>query len=362
MSEEATPEPAKVPEFTYYKPHPLLEFFPPPNEDDLGAMQADVRKVGVQSDIVIWRDAKSRPHLIDGRTRQEASAREYARKIEAGESPVAENGISLQPSVFEFEGTQEEAFRFMERTHIRKHYSPGQKAAMGVRLHYREWKAENGGRLPPVEKEQEDEKFTSPEELGKRFGCNHYYIRICRRLYRNAMDLLDAVAMGVIPPGKAEAQYKVRAAAGAPGSAEEETDDEPKAAKDPAKVKDGHGQEVPEKLADKFRARAAYRVAKNHLEDASRAMETLAASGVGTDWFDQAMFARAIRAANAVLDKSAPHEVCTMCEGHGFKQRHKDRPCPRCGTHGYVCKAILAAEKKGGTADGDTDKKADSAE
>lgn len=338
--------------FVYRTPHPLLAFFPEAAEDDLAAMTESILSVGVQQKLTIWIDPKGREYLIDGRTRQAGAEAAFKRRLmaEPPAAPVADNGLPLQPEVEVFNGTLADVYNFIKTTHVRKHYTPGQKAALGVNLYYYEYKQRHSGRLPDAQTEVEQEGAQSASELALRFGCNEYYVRICRQLYREAPELLDAVAAGHIPPAKAMAALKEKRAGSAPelpgeegeeGAAEGDGDDRADAGE---QLKDAGGFDVPDSLKPAFAARTVYKAVGKKLTEVRRAGEVLA-QAPGGHFIDGAAFDSAINAALNVLRRAFPTRVCTACGGAG-KPKGARAKCSRCDGAGFVCKLVEAAEKK----------------
>jgi len=332
-----------APQFVYYNPHPILGLFPEPTEGELAAMEVDVAAEGIRSQIVLWTDPRNRTFLIDGRTRQTAASRAFQKKVEANEPPLAANGEPLQPPVYHFTGDLDAVYRFVQGTHIRKHYQPGQRAAMGVMQHYYELKQKTGGRLPTLENEMKRPDAVDAKTLAVRFNCNEYYIRICRRLYREAFDLLQSVAAGVIPPQKAEAQLNTREAGPVEDDGGAAGDAGPAPPGQPDAVLDANKQPVPEQLEEKFKARAGFAVVVNHLEDARRAATKLAALP-GGEWLDLEAFDRVVGAAVKSAKNTQPHTPCADCDGRGHPKGQRWK-CKRCEGRGYVCRAVLVAEQ-----------------
>lgn len=326
------------PEFASYKAHPILSLFPAPTDLDLQMMEHSVAKEGVIDQIVAWEAPNGHAWLIDGRTRQGAAERAFAKKVDAGEPPVAENGRPLQPEVFWFEGTLEEVYAFISKTHIRKNYTQGQKCAMVVKQHYYEYKQAHGGRLPSLEDELAKEGAVTAEMLAARAGGNIHYARICRRLYRERPDLLDSVAMAVTSPGDADKLSKKG------GAAVEEDKNDPEPPTDPEIVRDASRQEVPKNLEDAFRGVSSFRVVQQHLEDAISAATKIAGTEAGV-WFDLELFTSLAKGAQLYSKKSAPHLICEPCAGKG-RERYARVDCERCKGSGYVSKSVLEAEKK----------------
>lgn len=353
-----------VPTFEAYRPHPYLGMFPPSQEVDLQMMQASVAEVGVRQKLKLWADPQGRTYLIDGRTRQEGAERAFRDFLAARDpalppaDPVARNGLPIQPEVEYFQGTLQEVYEYVKSTHVRKHYTQGQKAAMGVRLHYHEYKQQHGSKLPtPMQEALADGGHTAVE-LGLQFGCNEYYIRICRQLYREAMDLLDAVAIGAVTPPKAVKALADRKAAD--GGTPAEDDDGSGGAVPPAsgkaaddgRVLDDAGVEVPEHAQDAFRAGAVYELAGKALGRLKKDLTTLA-GGPGGAYLDRAILAAQLNAVRKHLAEARPTFVCPMCGGKGKNNRWD---CKRCKATGYTCGlADAAAAQAGGDdmADGD---------
>jgi hypothetical protein len=322
----------------YYEPHPMLGMFPEANEYDRRSMERAVEESGVQQPIVVWKDAKARMWVVDGRTRQAAALAVYNKLTKDGKDPLAENGRPIQPQTFEFVATADELLDYMKRTHIRKHYSPGQKSAMGVRVYYYELLKLNGKKKVPddVDDEMKWDGALTAEQLADVWGTNHYYIRICKMLFRKAADLLDAVAAGMIPPAKARAQLNERMN----GTAVDEEGD-PEAPGEAPEVTDGHGKEVPPHLVEKFRARASFRAFDRTISTAMKQVETLS-QNPGGEFIDVGALTKVLRVARNQAKKVQPEEPCGACDGKGHLpgQRHK---CKKCMGHGFLCKMILKA-------------------
>lgn len=331
-SENGTPA-APAPEFVSYEPFPLLAMWPVAGEATIQMMEEDILRQGVVHDIVVWEGPRRKEYLIDGRTRQEAARRAFLRRYEETGKAEADNGLPLQPGVCKFEGTAEDVLNFIRTSNTRKDYSPGQRAAIGCQLYYYDYKKTHGDRLPSPAEEVQEGAPTSAE-LGRRWGCNEYYARIVRILYREAPDLLDQVANNVIPPAKAKSQLEVRKAGASA--------DAPEPPGDPEKVKDAHGKEVPEVLTEAFKDRAGFRVVQNHLQDAIRAAEKVAARSGGKH-FNSAAFVAAVEALIRSVKDAAPYEPCAKCHGHGQTGGREHKPC---GGAGYLSKSVLRAARK----------------
>lgn len=353
---EAKPADETGPAFKYYKPHPLLAMFPEASEADLAAMERSVLAIGVQQRVRVWTDDKAREWLIDGRTRQAGAERAFRRRLAAdpAEATQADNGLPLQPEVEPFAGTLEEVYDFVKTTHVRKHYTPGQKAALGVKLYYYEYKRMHHGRLPDPATEVTQEGAASAVELAERFGCNEYYVRICRQLYRDAPDLLDAVALGALPPPKAAASLKERRAGNepdAPGEEDETAKGEEKgdgpAADAGAPLLDKDGLEVPESCAEAFQARSVFKTIRTQVMNARRAAEKLAGMP-GGEFIDGPTLDAQINTVLKHLLNTEPFKVCSECAGKGKKGRWA---CARCKETGFVPRMVEKAEAKAAKAE-----------
>lgn len=335
---DSEPGPAK--KFEYFEHHPLLMNFPPATDADVESMKIDVLRQGVVNSLVLWRGPRSRVFVIDGRTRQEGAARAYEERIRDGKDPVADNGVDLQPTVTWFDGDSDAVLEFIKTSNVRKHYTQSQRAAMGTKVYYAEYKKRHGNRLPDPAKEVAQEGSNTSEELGRIWNCNPYYFRICRQLYREATELLDAVFIGTLPCVKAMAQLQAKRTA--PPDGEAPGDDAPPP---PAgdSVKDGNGDAVSERWEDTFRSRSAVKLVCKEFDALLDKVETLS-KAPGGGWFDVDQVARAVKAVVSGLRRSQAHEVCSNCRGGGKTGAHD---CKKCGGRGYACKASVDAQKRG---------------
>lgn len=347
---------AEAPKFEFFEPHPFLTIFPVAGTDDLAWIEQDVAQVGVREELVLWKDNKSRVWLIDGRNRQTAANVVFQRKVDAAEEPVAANGVSLQPNTRFFDGTFDEMTEYVKGTHVRRNYSASQKAAVGVRLYYFNYRAKHKGRLPTPQQEVQFEAGTGADDLAKASGVNPYYIRICRRLYREADDLLDAVASGVTSAQRAQAAFKKRKS-GVPDDQADEDDETDKGGDAGQVVKDSDGADVPENLVDAFRSRGAYRAVSKSITKIQADVAKLAAQP-GGDWLDVEVLDKRLAAVKKELRKAKPHVICARCAGKGKVNRWE---CTTCDGKGYLSAGIDQAAKKqaaAGTAGGSDDVKA----
>lgn len=357
MSDKEEKAAPVVHKFRAFDPHPLLSMFPTGSEEDIAAMQKSVEAHGVQQRIRVWKDGRNKYHLIDGTVRQAGAERAFNAKVNADppEAPLAANGVPLQPEFDEFVGTQDEVYEFIKTCHVRKHYTPGQKAALGVRLYYYEYKKTHSGKLPDPQKEVSGEGTLTAAELALLYGVNEYYIRICRQLYRDAADLLDAVALGVIPPPKAMADLKKRRAGNAPAAlGDEDGEGEDDREDGGEKFTDADGADVPDNLNPAWEAKSVYKVLRTALTDARQTCAKLAAMD-GGGYIDAGVLDKQLSVALGHLHQSEPVVVCSDCDGKGHP-RGQRWDCKRCKGLGYLCRAVLAAEKKAAARGGDEDK------
>lgn len=358
MPTSATAEaPASAPpKFREYEHHPLLKLFPTGSEEDLSAMAQSVAEKGVQQRIRIWKDQKGKWWLIDGTVRQEGSRRAFQAAVEADppRPPLAANGLPLQPEVEEFFGTPDDVYQFIKTTHVRKHYSPGQKAAVGVQLYYFEYKKTHHGKLPTPQQEVEGENALTARELALLYGVNEYYIRICRQLYREAPDLFTSVAMGVIPPPKAKAELTARQKGNspdAPGEGEDGEDVQPAAAgagedagEADEQLEDAEGTQVPDNQKETFKAKAVFKLLRRDLGKAKEKVATLTSMDAGA-FIDVQAIEKQFDALMKHMHSAEPHVVCPACEGrkHQKGQRYE---CKVCTGTGFLSRAFHAQYKK----------------
>jgi len=368
--EDGDPTAAPKPKFREFDHHPLLKLFPTGSEEDISAMHRSVAEKGVQQKIRVWKDPKGKVWLIDGTVRQAGAKRAFLEKVEADPPlpPLAANNLDIQPEFDEFFGTQDEVYQFIKTTHVRKHYTPGQKAALGTQLYYYEWKKAHGNKLPDPQIEVTGDGALTARELALLYGVNEYYIRICRQLYREAADLFEAVAMGVTPPPKAKAELERRKAGnvpGAPGEEEEGAAEENarNAGKDAGDVadqmEDAEGNAVPENQVDAFKTRAVYKQLRRELTKLKGQAGSLAASDGGA-YLDQQGLDAQFSALLAHLSGAEPQVVCPQCHGKGHKpgQRHA---CDHCDQVGFLSRTAnankkRAAKKNGGKGEDEQDR------
>lgn len=358
-----------LPDFKFYEPHPYLGMFPTETDDDLLSVKDSVGKIGVVQRLRVWVDAKGREWLIDGRTRQRAASEVWREMVDAEAvkmrqagstgliaDPVAENGVPIQPEVEYFTGTLAQVAEFVNTSHVRKHYTSGQKAAYGVKLHYFEHKEAHHGRLPSTASEEDDEGGRSAAALAKRFGANDWYIRICRQLFREAPDLLDSVAMAVTNPKSAFRELQARRLKKADGDTAEDAGENPDEMQE--EVKDDAGVTVPDKCRPAFAQRVAFSVAKKQLTKIKQECEKLAGTE-GGKFLDFSVLEQQFKAIQRHLEECRPVLVCTKCGGRGKNNRWD---CARCKGSGVVCKLVQKAEAEaaktdapdtGGAGDGD---------
>jgi len=344
VSDKAEEVKASYPAFGEYEAHPLLAYFPAGSATDVGALEASVLKVGVQTPLTIWKDAKGRTWLVDGRTRQEAARLAYNRLVDAGEPPVAENGVPIQPAVWELAGDQQDMFRYVQGSHIRKHYTESQKAVYGVRVYYYLFRQQHGKRLPPDTVAEVKLGGLDSDELARVTGSNRAYVQIVRAIVRagNGDDLLDAAQTGTITVKQVKSMYEARQAAPAAGAVEDGPPPEPEPVGEADVVKDGNGNPVTDdKLAEKFRARGAFRAVSKMIADVGRAVEKLSKAPGGENIDFEAVDKSLVAVWNG-LRQLMPHEPCGDCAGAGKVDGKK---CKRCGKTGYLTPAILKAEK-----------------
>lgn len=361
MSAKTDAEPlagTPTPKFKAFDHHPLLALFPTGSEEDLSAMKRDVAQNGVQQRIRIWKDGKGKAWLIDGTVRQEGARRAFQEAVEADppQPPVAANNIPLQPEFEEFFGTKEDVYRFIKTSHVRKHYTPGQKAALGVQLYYYEYKQTHHGKLPTPQQEVEGDGAMTASELALCYGVNEYYIRICRQLYRDATDLFDAVAMGVIPPAKAKAQL-VERQKGTPPELPGEDGEPADAAggKDKgeadAEMVDALGEPVPDGQKEVFTAKAVFKQVRREVTKMKEKVGVLTGGPAGS-YIDAQAVEKQFAALLSHLHGSEPTVVCPECGGKGHRkgQRHQ---CPTCKDgNGFLSRQAYAQYKKAQAAGG----------
>jgi len=343
-------EEVEKPQFGYYEPHPYLSLFPLASAGAILRMEKDVAAVGVVEPLTCWRDSRGREFVIDGRTRQLGAKAAFEKKVEAREVPEAANGLPLQPAVDWFNGSDGDVWEFIKRKNIRKDYTPGQRAAYGIRVYYQELKWRHKLKeLPDVRQEAELEGALDSKELGVLFDCNEYFARIARALYREAPDLLDAMAADVAVPKKLMAQLASRRLGTAPGAPGEEGEGEEKV--DNEKVRDGTGQDVPEDMYEVFRTRSSVRVVKRMISQAVKSVEAIAASA-GGEFFDLEALSRKLGSIARDLENAAPYQMCADCkniDGRSTGRTPGHRPCKTCNGKKFVCKAaVVAAKKKAG--------------
>ena len=340
-----------APVFKSYQPHPLMTLWPESGSDDLNSMKEDIRKRGVQQKLKIWRDPKGREFLIDGRTRQTAAEEVFNEIVSSSETPPARveslAGTLIQPEVEVFAGAEADVFAYIQMTHCRKHYSAGQKAALGVRIHYYEYKNSHKGKLPDIATETGEADGKTAQELAARFGCNEYYIRICRQLYREAPDLLDAVAANVMSPKRAEGEMMKRKAAKVNGVnlGDDSTPEEPAASSDGredagAELTDDDGNPVPESCKDAFEVVALFNQLAQAAKRMKKDMKRLSESAGGA-FVEIASFNAVINSALSHISSARPSRICNRCQG---KKKVNRWDCTRCKASGYVCAAVEKAE------------------
>lgn len=350
---------AAKPVYREFDHHPLLKLFPTGSEEDISAMHRSVAEKGVQQKIRVWKDPKGKTHLIDGTVRQAGAKRAFLEKTEADPPlpPVAANGLDIQPEYEEFFGTPDEVYQFIKTTHVRKHYTPGQKAALGTQLYYFEYKKAHGNKLPDPQIEVTGEGALTARELALLYGVNEYYIRICRQLYREAPDLFEAVAMGVTPPPKAKAELERRKAGNVPGAPGEEDGDGTDAkdvGKDAGEVadqmEDAEGNAVPDNQVDAFKTRAVFKQLRRELTKLKGQAGSLAASDGGS-YLDQKGLDAQFAALIAHLSGAEPQVVCPVCGGKGHKPG-KRHACDHCDQVGYLSRTAHANAKRAATKGG----------
>lgn len=337
------------PEFGFYEPHPYLSFFPVATAGAVERMKLDVLKVGVIEPLTCWKDARGREWVIDGRTRQSGAKAAFEERVAADQPPAADNGLPLQPAVDWFSGSDGDVWEFIKRKLVRKDYTPGQKAAYGIRVYYQELKWRHSLKeLPDVRQEGELEGAMDSTALGKLFDCNEYFVRIARSLYREAPDLLDSMALDVAVPKKLMAQLNQRRSGQAPDAPGEDDEEDKGKAGDADKVVDGHGKEVPGDMFDAFRVRSAVRTIKRGINQSMKAIEAVAASA-GGEFFDVEAIAKKLAAVNRDIENATPYQMCDACknsDGRSTGRTPGHRPCKVCNGKKYVCKAVLIAARK----------------
>jgi hypothetical protein len=69
--------------------HPAAELFPSMSEDELRALGEDIKKNGLTSKVVLWRDGRAGPVLLDGRNRLDAIEMVIDRPVMVGPPSIA---------------------------------------------------------------------------------------------------------------------------------------------------------------------------------------------------------------------------------------------------------------------------------
>lgn len=335
----------KKPEFRSYEPHPHLAFYPDASEEDLKAVEHSVEEYGVREPIVLWVGPGKKELILDGRTRQKAASRAFARAVEEGRPPEAKNGVSLQPDVQHFHGTMDEVWDFVKQRNTRKNYTQGQKAAIATRQYYFEFKKANGIKdgdpLPDIETEVTMPGGLTAEALAEQSGSNVYYIRITKQLYRNRSDLLDAVALNATTPKDAKATMdRDEAARKNPDGGDGKGAPEPPG--DPDIPRDANSNPVPESLHAAFRTRGAAKATLRHLSTLEKSVEAIVKSDGGAH-LNGPEILKLLRTVGKRIKGGIPHVPCKSCKARG---KNLGRDCKRCNVTGYVCKDILKAEEK----------------
>lgn len=330
----------EVPKFQFIEPHPLLSMLPMAQPIEITAMQHSILNVGVQEPLRVWRDSKGKQWLIDGRCRQAAAELAFNSKVlsDPPEPAVAANGVALQPETDEFQGTIDDVYNYLKLKMTRKDYTQGQRSAIGVKLYYFEYKKSHSGRLPNPQAEVEGEGALTAEELAKINGVNSYYIVICRQLYREAPDLLDQVASGVLPPAKAKAALAERqrvASPDLPGDIrEEEEDGVDKRSDGGDSYTDSDGIPVPDILVAVWQDKAAFGALRTQLSGIRAKIQAVASSKAGGG-IEEDVIDKQVEAVMKHLHGAEPLVVCPACNGHGRQKFQRDA-CGTCGGKGYL--------------------------
>src|SRR5262245_28470126 len=96
-----------------YEPHPFAEIFPLQQGRALWELRDDIRSYGLLEEIVLYEGK-----VLDGRQRQQACL-----------------GANVPPRYTEFEGTREEALRFVVSKNLhRRHLGESERAMVAAKI------------------------------------------------------------------------------------------------------------------------------------------------------------------------------------------------------------------------------------